>query len=447
MQKSRRAVFILNQIFANNYTNFNNNANLFRLERNGIFFKRNFFLARTVNALVQFNLTDIGEGITEVVVKEWFVKEGEQVSQFDNICEVQSDKASVTITSRYDGIIKKLHYQVDDTAYVGKPLIDIETKEEINNEERTKKVNPLEVKQNVNTNLISESTVQTEQLQNSTVLSLPSVRRLAKEKNVDLLKVIPTGKGGRILKEDVLKYIGVQTVSKNEKEKIIPLTGFQPAMFKAMTAALKIPHLVYCEEITATKLLEVLKLTKREYEESKIKVTLTAFLIKAVSNALQKYPILNASINEDFKSLTIKHYHNIGVAMDTAQGLGVPVIKEVENKDIKTIALELEKLSKSGKKGSFSKEDLSDGTFSLSNIGSIGGTYASPVILPPQLGIVAFGTVKVLPRFNDKMEVVKESVLWISASADHRVIDGATIARFVETIKREIESPQGLIAV
>ncbi|XP_025835449.1 lipoamide acyltransferase component of branched-chain alpha-keto acid dehydrogenase complex, mitochondrial isoform X2 [Agrilus planipennis] len=443
MQKSRRAVFILNQIFANNYTNFNNNANLFRLERNGIFFKRNFFLARTVNALVQFNLTDIGEGITEVVVKEWFVKEGEQVSQFDNICEVQSDKASVTITSRYDGIIKKLHYQVDDTAYVGKPLIDIETKEEINNEERTKKVNPLEVKQNVNT----KSTVQTEQLQNSTVLSLPSVRRLAKEKNVDLLKVIPTGKGGRILKEDVLKYIGVQTVSKNEKEKIIPLTGFQPAMFKAMTAALKIPHLVYCEEITATKLLEVLKLTKREYEESKIKVTLTAFLIKAVSNALQKYPILNASINEDFKSLTIKHYHNIGVAMDTAQGLGVPVIKEVENKDIKTIALELEKLSKSGKKGSFSKEDLSDGTFSLSNIGSIGGTYASPVILPPQLGIVAFGTVKVLPRFNDKMEVVKESVLWISASADHRVIDGATIARFVETIKREIESPQGLIAV
>lgn len=165
------------------------------------------------------------------------------------------------------------------------------------------------------------------------------------------------------------------------------------------------------------------------------------FFIKATSNAILKYPILNSRFNESYTSVIYKKSHNIGVAMDTKIGLAVPVIKNVQNLSILEIARELNRLMIAGKDGIFSNEDLADGTFSISNIGVIGGTYTKPVILPPQVGIIAIGRSKVVPTFDRNGNVRPEEVVYLSAAADHRLIDGATMANFITAIKKQIEDP------
>ncbi|XP_066158489.1 lipoamide acyltransferase component of branched-chain alpha-keto acid dehydrogenase complex, mitochondrial [Euwallacea fornicatus] len=423
---------------------------------------RNIFASCILNKNISFLLSDIGEGIREVVVKEWFVSVGDKVSQFDNICEVQSDKASVTITSRYDGVITKLYYQIDDTALVGQPLIDVETNE-IDDEvtsmrEKAAVYEPATVtkKTPISTPEIPEtsSTLETSDSSGSghTVLCIPSVRRIAKEFKIDLTKVKGTGKQGRILKEDIMKYIDVRppdcpepltppgSFSDNETHKIEPIKGFTKAMFTTMSEALKIPHFVYSDEIKVTK-LATLKSDLANVPESDIKITFLPFFIKAISNALGRYPIINSSLDQANNNIIYWKHHNIGVAMATSKGLAVPVIKNVEKLTVLEITTDLQRLMKNGKNGAFAPNDLAGATFSISNIGIVGGTYTKPVILPPQVAIVAIGRTQVLPRYGDDGDVIKEKIINISASADHRIIDGVTMANFINVVKRQIENP------
>jgi len=411
---------------------------------------RNVHTTRNLNANVSFNLTDIGEGIREVAVKEWFVKVGDKVSQFDNICEVQSDKASVTITSRYDGVITKLHYDIDATALVGQPLIDIET-EHVQNEDTA--TNVIEETPTAHSS-ISEKTESQQPDSYKKTLCIPSVRRLAKENNINLANIKGTGKGGRILKEDVLKFLSspkpqistrTSEVAEVLADRIEPIRGFKKTMIRTMSEALKIPHFVYCDEIAVTKLSKIRKSLKKDAEEAGAKLTMLPFFIKAASNALYKFPILNASLDENCENIIYKSSHNIAVAMDTAVGLAVPVIKNVEKLSILEIAKELNRLMKSGKDGNFTTHDLTGGTFTISNIGVIGGTYATPVILPPQVAIIAIGASKVLPRFDSSSNIIAEEILNVSGSADHRIVDGAVMANFVNLMKKQIENPYLLL--
>ncbi|XP_010375537.1 lipoamide acyltransferase component of branched-chain alpha-keto acid dehydrogenase complex, mitochondrial isoform X3 [Rhinopithecus roxellana] len=385
--------------------------------------------------VVQFKLSDIGEGIREVTVKEWYVKEGDTVSQFDSICEVQSDKASVTITSRYDGVIKKLYYNLDDIAYVGKPLVDIETEALKDSEEDV-----------VETPAVSHDEHTHQEIKGRKTLATPAVRRLAMENNIKLSEVVGSGKDGRILKEDILNYLEKQTgailppspkaeimppppkpkdmtipipVSKppvfTGKDKTEPIKGFQKAMVKTMSAALKIPHFGYCDEVDLTELVKLREELKPIAFARGIKLSFMPFFLKAS--------------------------HNIGIAMDTEQGLIVPNVKNVQICSIFDIATELNRLQKLGSAGQLSTTDLTGGTFTLSNIGSIGGTYAKPVILPPEVAIGALGSIKAIPRFNQKGEVYKAQIMNVSWSADHRVIDGATMSRFSNLWKSYLENP------
>lgn len=165
------------------------------------------------------------------------------------------------------------------------------------------------------------------------------------------------------------------------------------------------------------------------------------FFIKAASNALFKYPIINSSFDDTYSNIIYKKPHNIGVAMDTKIGLAVPVIKNVETLNVIQIAKELNRLMLAGKEGTFSSNDLTGGTFSISNIGVVGGTYTKPVILPPQVGIIAIGRSKIVPTFDANGNVKPEEVVYLSAAADHRIIDGATMAKFITLIKKQIENP------
>ncbi|XP_066248918.1 lipoamide acyltransferase component of branched-chain alpha-keto acid dehydrogenase complex, mitochondrial isoform X2 [Euwallacea similis] len=421
---------------------------------------RNIFASCILNKNISFLLSDIGEGIREVVVKEWFVSVGDKVSQFDNICEVQSDKASVTITSRYDGVITKLHYQIDDTALVGQPLIDVETDEidgevtSIREETAVREPTTVTKKQSISTPEIPEtsSTVETGDSSEQTVLCIPSVRRIAKEFKIDLTKVKGTGKQGRILKEDIMKYVDARPLdcpepltppvffSDNENYSTEPIKGFTKAMFTTMSEALKIPHFVYSDEIKVTK-LATLRRELANVPELDIKITFLPFFIKAISNALQRYPIINSSLDQANNNIIYWKQHNIGVAMATSKGLAVPVVKNVEKLTVLEITADLQRLMKNGKNGTFAPDDLARATFSISNIGVVGGTYTKPVILPPQVAIVAIGRTQVLPRYDDGGDIIKEQVINISASADHRIIDGVTMASFINVLKKQIENP------
>ncbi|CAL8251790.1 unnamed protein product [Merluccius merluccius] len=421
--------------------------------------------------ILQFKLSDIGEGIMEVVVKEWYVKEGDKVSQFDSICEVQSDKASVTITSRYDGVIRKLHYTVDEIALVGKPLVDIETDTgpEVPQEEDV-----------VETPAMSREEHTHQEIKGHKTQATPAVRRLALENNIKLSEVVGTGKDGRILKEDILNFLAKQTgailppspfrethESQRPKEKqpatqpatqpaapkpvlttkdvTESLKGFHKAMVRTMTAALKIPHFGFCDEVDLSRLVALRADLKAISEARGVKLSYMPFFIKAASLGLLHFPILNASIDEACQNITYKAAHNIGLAMDTSQGLLVPNVKNVQLLSVFDIARDLNRLQALGSSGQLGTSDLTGGTFTLSNIGSIGGTYAKPVILPPEVAIGALGKIQILPRFDSNGQLVKAHILNISWSADHRIIDGATMCRFSNLWRQYLENPASMV--
>ncbi|KAI4872913.1 hypothetical protein NFI96_005295 [Prochilodus magdalenae] len=442
------------------------------------FFRTSFAAA---GPILQFKLSDIGEGIREVTVKEWYVKEGDRVSQFDSICEVQSDKASVTITSRYDGVIRKLYYDIDAIALVGTPLVDIET----DGGHVYSLVAPEEDVRE--TPAVSQEEHTHQEIKGHRTQATPAVRRLAMENNIKLSEVVGTGKDGRILKEDILNFIAKQTgailppspfheiqppppaqaviTAKPQekkpppsvptpiaprpvftgKDRTEPLTGFQKAMVKTMTAALKIPHFGYKDEVDLTQLVHLRSELKGLTESRGVRLSYMPFFIKAASLGLLHFPVLNASVDETGQNITYKAAHNIGLAMDTPQGLLVPNVKNVQMLSVFEIAVELNRLQTLGTSGQLGTADLTGGTFTLSNIGSIGGTYAKPVILPPEVAIGALGKLQVLPRFNAKDEVVKAHIMNVSWSADHRVIDGATMCRFSNLWKAYLENPASMV--
>lgn len=300
---------------------------------------------------------------------------------------------------------------------------------------------------------------------------------MAQQYNIDLGEIQGTGKEGRVLKEDIINYIegekGTQTstskpasppcpvkakpqtaspppppprpIVPGEGDKTVPFTGFTKAMTKSMSRALQIPHFSYKDEIDMTELVTLRKRVKKEAESQEVKLSYMPFMVKAASLALSEYPILNSSVDTEKETILYKSSHNIGVAMDTPIGLIVPNIKGVQNLSVVEVARELNRLQSLASMGKLAESDLKDGTFTLSNIGTIGGTYASPVIMPPEVAIGALGRIQVLPRFDYEGNVVKASIMNISWSADHRVIDGATMARFGNKWKNFLENPASMV--
>ncbi|GMT17024.1 hypothetical protein PFISCL1PPCAC_8321, partial [Pristionchus fissidentatus] len=425
--------------------------------------------------VVPFKLSDIGEGIAEVQVKEWHVKVGDRVAQFDQLCEVQSDKATVTISSRYDGVIKKLHYSVDDVARVGKALLDIEVEGEVEGVEEVKEEKKESPAPAAAAAAASEGAAASEAAAaDGKVLATPAVRRVAIENNVDLSKVAATGKGGRVLKEDVLRHIGqisgaaspsstnvrsspavggapaaaaARVFAPLSADVVVPIRGYTRAMVKSMSEALKIPHFGYNDEFIVNGLVDVRKELKGLAKERGVKLSYMPFFIKAASLGLLEFPSLNATVDKELENVTQRAAHNMCLAMDTPGGLVVPCIKHCEQRTIFEIAAELDRLTEAARRQQLSREDLSGGTFTLSNIGAIGGTYASPVIFAPQVAIGAIGKMQLLPRYNKEGELKPTHIVNVSWAADHRVVDGASMARFSNRMRAYLEHPATMLAM
>ena len=420
-------------------------------------------------------------GIRECEVIQWFVEPGARVEEFAKLCEVQSDKASVEITSRFTGVIKKLHYEAGEMAIVGKPLVDIDIQGEIDEKELEALTASTEGEESASQSSgtgtdiglsqeipkVSENEprpISTKQEGKYAGLATPAVRHLLKELGVAIQDVTGTGKDGRVMKEDVYKFAesrnatGSSTsrktpiTSESQTETIIPLRNVQQQMFKTMTRSLTIPHFLYADEIdfSALSLLRYRingTLSKTPIEGIN-KLSYLPFVIKAVSLALDKYPILNARVdNSDTAkpSLIMRSQHNIGIAIDTPQGLLVPVIKNVSALSVLDIAIEAKRLQLVAAAGKLTSQDLSGGTITVSNIGSIGGTYVSPVIVDTQVAILGLGKTRTVPAFDETGVVIRKDICNFSWSADHRVVDGATMARVAEVLRKFVEEPDSMI--
>ncbi|KAL2159185.1 hypothetical protein VTH06DRAFT_2617 [Thermothelomyces fergusii] len=470
---------------------------------------RAFHASRPLLAVKPVILADIGEGIVECEIIQWFVEPGARVEEFSPLCEVQSDKASVEITSRFAGVVKKLYYDAGEMAKVGKPFIDIDIQGDAGEEspgtsgqteapqpkaEAPAAQKPLRppaeetAAAQVAISTGQEPATAPKAKGKHATLATPAVRHLSKELKVDISEVEGTGKDGRVLKEDIYKFVerrnaasaqapspqpaaatqstgslapNVSTAGPQQETRV-PLTRTQEMMFKTMTRSLSIPHFLYADEVDFTSLVELRGrlnkvLAKSGPSDGQVgKLSFLPFIIKAVSMALYKFPILNARVDIDGSgngngkpTLVFRSQHNIGVAMDTPSGLLVPVIKNVGSLNILDIAAELARLQGLANAGKLSPQDMTGGTITVSNIGNIGGTYLSPVVVEREVAILGVGRMRTVPAFStvpgEEDRVVRRQICNFSWSADHRVIDGATMARAAEVVRSIVEEPDVMV--
>jgi len=393
-----------------------------------------------------FILPDIGEGIAECEVIEWKVKEGDLIEEDQVVVDVSTDKAIVEIPSMYNGRVTKLYYAEGDVAKVHGALFAIEIE------------GAEEAIVSAEGSLLTEgspSVVSAEKpapANQSTVLTTPAVRKMAREHDLDLETIAGSGKQGRVLKEDVLDFLSadpelVQVAPLSTGiDRVEPIRGVRKLMAERMaTSVASIPHFSYIDEIDITKLAELRKTLKNTYVTDDLKITMMPLFIKALSLAIKEFPIINSSPNEDLTELTYRANHNIGLAVDGKTGLLVPNIKNVEQLGILDVAREVTRLVDAARSGKINPADLKGGTITISNIGAIGGTVAIPIINMPEVAIVALGKIQKLPRFDDEGNIVSRSVMNVSWSGDHRVIDGGTIARFCNLWKSYLEVPSTML--
>ncbi|KAI9308292.1 2-oxoacid dehydrogenases acyltransferase-domain-containing protein [Cunninghamella echinulata] len=444
---------------------------------NHITHRHSFHTSIKQQAVKSFLLADIGEGITECELIQWFVEPGQTVAEFDKICEVQSDKASVEITSRFSGKITKLYHQPNDIARVGEPLVDIDADndiDELSNGINNTSNNSTDVPTTSTDHIIQEELLQPSSSTTRSAFMTPSVRRLLVTNNININHIKGTGKNGLVLKGNVIQFMNnnpqassssaipnqapiatptapsVSSSSPSENVSV-SLSLVQQEMFRSTTASLSIPQLGFKDEIELDETTKYRTSLNEHFAKHPTmyafnKISYLPIFIKSLSIALSYYPILNSTLigdpsNVNNLRILYRDYHHIGVAMDTPQGLLIPNIKNVQSKTIVEVASELQRLIELGKNNAIPSDDLQGGTITVSNIGKFSGTYSDPVVIASEMACLEIGKIKNLPRYDRAGNVISKQILPISWSADHRIIDGATIARFGNTWKTLVENP------
>ena len=435
----------------------------------------------------EFKFPDVGEGITEGEIVKWRVKEGDTIKEHDVIADVETDKAIVEIPSPASGVILKLYHKEGDTIKVGEVLASIgdkgekvsapssgapakeekkEKKTEAKPESKGKQegvgaVGELEEATEVEPTRHEVKKAESEtQKSEAHVSATPAVRRLARDNHIDLDSVKGSGKDGRITEEDVrnaaksagMKHIeeNVEHVEANVQKKYdmwgyvkkVPLKGVRKSIAKHMVDSLfTAPHVSHMDEVDVTELYRLRQREKRIAESKDIKLTFLPFIMKACVQALKKHPGFNSAMDDEHEEIIYKKYYNFGMAVDTENGLMVPVIKGVDQKNIFNLAKEITDLSQKARDRKIDIADMKGSTFTITNIGSIGGMFATPIINYPEAAILAVG------RMQDRLVIDKENkirirkILPLTVTFDHRVVDGADGAKFMNTLKELLQDP------
>lgn len=407
---------------------------------------------------IDFILPDIGEGIVECELVEWQIAEGQEVQEDQSVADVMTDKALVEITSMYTGRISKLYYAKGEIAKVHQPLFEIE----VIDDEQEKTAETVSESSVIDTKIASETETLADESNdilcsssNGKAVASPAVRRLAREHGIDLHQVKGSGKNGRVYKEDIESYQAISSESSHEQtnsptsarektanDRVEPIKGIKAIMAKQMLDSVhRIPHFTYAEELDVTNLERLRAQLKPEFAAQGAKLSMMPFIMKALALTLPEFPILNSRVNDDCTEITYLSDINIGMAADTPLGLLVPNIKQVQTLSLLDVALEVNRLAEAARSGKLKPDEMKGASISVSNIGVIGGTVATPIINPPEVAIMAMGRIQTLPRFNEKGEVEARKIMHVSWSGDHRIIDGATMARFCNKWKSYVENP------
>ena len=389
--------------------------------------------------LREFKFPDVGEGIAEGEIVRWLVKEGDWIKEDQELVEVETDKAVLTLNSPYTGKIEKLHGNEGEIVKVGAVLTTVRDTED---------VAPAPESDKKDSGTVVGSLSEEKEIEIvRPVLATPAVRALAKEMNLDLTGVKGTGPGGRITKEDVEGLAekiaatvgaGVDTYGPIEK---IPLRGLRRTVAKRMAEASKrVAEVTIWEDADITELEQVRSKERKRAEAQGVKLTYLPFLIKASIAALKAHPYLNASLDETAGEIVLKRYYNIGIAVDTSDGLIVFVVKEADRKNILDLAREGAGLAEKARHRKIDLPELRGSTFTITNYGVVGASYGTPIINYPEVAILGLGKIEDRPVARDGQIVIRK-IMPLSLAFDHRVIDGVEAGRFLGVVIQHLQDP------
>jgi pyruvate dehydrogenase E2 component (dihydrolipoamide acetyltransferase) len=422
---------------------------------------------------VEFRFPDVGEGIAEGEVVRWLVKAGDAVRADQPLVEVETDKAVVEIPAPRAGVVWRLGVGEGEKIRVGEVLVVIgepgepapAIKPALDNAIPPPSVSVVGTLADISKDLPPPPEAVPAQAPSSSprrILAIPSVRKLARERGVDLRHVTPTGPRGRIRREDVLQAAASSATAatparpqpeaspgteRDDYGPVEPLAlpalrrTIAGAMVRAATAAVPVTT---TDEVDVTDLVALRQRSKDVAAAQGVPVTLLPFIMKAVVAALRQHPQLNATLADDQRHLLLKRYYHLGIATDTADGLIVPVIKHVDQKTILTLASELQRLIALARQRHIPLADLRGGTFTISNYGAIGGIFATPMLHMPQVAILGVGKLLQKPVVHDGNLAVR-TLLPLSLTFDHRALDGATAQRFLNELMAYLADPARLV--
>lgn len=450
-------------------------------------------------ARLDFKLPDIGEGVTEGEIVEWFVGAGDTVGEDDPMVEVMTDKATVTIGAPCDARVETLCFDVGAVAQVGQVILTLESDAASNVEAAQRSSRPAatavgEIRQQLpGTGLFgggagaetgqpgpgdlgrdggngngggtgrssvrpataahrravrtSASAVGEIAYFQAKPIATPATRRLAKEMGVDLRRVRPSGEGGRVTRDDVRGALRGEMAEDRPHaplEERQPLVGMRRKIAERMHhAKATAAHFTFVEECDASRLVDLRQRLLPEAGRRGIRLTFLPFIIKAVTNALGKHPILNSSLDERTNELVYKKYYNIGVATATEAGLMVPVVQNADHLRLFELAKQIERLSRAAQDGTLAPEDLRNSTFTVTSLGKQSGLLATPILNHPEVGILGVHRIKEKPVVRHG-EVVVGKVMLLSLSLDHRIVDGHVGAAFAYDVIEALENPERL---
>lgn len=424
----------------------------------------------------QFKLPDIGEGIHEGEIVKWHVAVGQTVKEDDVLLEVQNDKSVESIPSPVTGVVSNILVEEGVVAIVGQVLIEIEDGSAPSAPAPAAEAPKAEapaVESAPAPAAVAAPSAPTGAPSKS-VLAMPSVRQFARELGVDITLVTPSGKGGRVTKEDVNAFangggsivaVAEQVeVAETPQQEVVESAKAAPVAYTSATPELEVreklspmrkaiskamvnskhtaPHVTLFDQVEVSKLWDHRKKFKDVAAEQGVKLTFLPYIVKALVATVRKYPVLNASIDDAAQEIVTKNYYNIGIATDTDRGLFVPNVKNADAKSIFAIANEINGKAALAHAGELKPADMAQGTITISNIGSVGGTWFTPIINYPEVAILGVGTIATEPVVTKDGEIAVGRMMKLSLSFDHRIVDGATAQKAMNELKRLLADPE-----
>ena len=451
-------------------------------------------------ATKEFKLPDIGEGIAEGEIVSWKVKAGQQVKEEDEFVEVMTDKATVTITVPYAGVIAELRYKEGDVVPVGSVIAVIDAGAAGGTAPAAAAPAPAVAPKPAAAPTPAPAAAKPAasapaparpvavpppaprpasapapaapaafvQASPGKVIAAPATRRRARELGIDLFTVAATGPRGRITNDDLANVgagarpaaaagtaapaagrafapISIAPAPAGRTEERIGFRGLRRKIAEAMTRSkFTATHFTYVDDIDVTELVKIRGEAKNALKDQGVNITYLPFIMKAIVAAMRQFPMMNSSLDESTNELVVKHYYNFGIATDTDNGLIVPVVKDVDRKSVAELARDIQDLAARTRDGKVTVDDLTGGTFTITNAGNIGGLFATPVINFPEVAIMGVHAIKDAAIVKDGAITVGKK-MYLSVSIDHRIVDGATGARWMNVVKECLEQPWRLL--